>query len=59
MLVIEGNDPFEVDEIVDAIIEFRSSCVDLWRKSVEEMTDEEILEFFDKTREQMEGGDFD
>lgn len=59
ILVVEGNDPFEVDNLVEAIVDFRSSCADLWHKSTENMTDEEILEFFEKTREEMEGGNYE
>ena len=50
MLVIEGTDPFEVDNLAEAIVSFRSSVSEIFHKSTEEMTKEEELEYFGKVQ---------
>ena len=45
-LVVEGTDPFEIDELAIAIVNFRSSDREIYYKSVSEMTEEEASEFF-------------
>ncbi len=56
VVVIEAQNPLEASLYMESVVQAESGTNDLWLKDIEEMTDEEILEFFDKTREEMESG---
>jgi hypothetical protein len=58
-LVVEADNFHEAELFTEDLIQSNSGCNELWGKHVEEMNDKEILEFFDKPKEQMQKGNIE
>ncbi len=58
-LVLEADNYPQAESFTEHLVQVNSGCNEIWRKNIREMTDDEILEFFEKTREQLEGGDIE
>jgi len=53
ILVLEASNRFSAEQMAKRLIDENSKYYDIWFKDITEMTDKEMLEFFERTKEQM------
>lgn len=53
IFVLEAEDYIEATRLTDRLIDDVGKYYDIWLKDIEDMDDDEILEFFERTREEM------
>lgn len=56
ILVVEADYP-DAEELGHRIAQRYDGIWDVWFKAIEDMSDEEVLQFFERTREEMLGHD--
>ena len=55
VLVMEADDYLKAETLAKQLVDEDCKSYDIWLKTVAEMTNEEIFEFFERTKEEMEG----
>ena len=53
-LVLEAYTHLEAEVVAKEIVENKDSVFDIHTKNIEEMTNGEVLDFFDKTKDELE-----
>lgn len=53
ILVLEASNRFCAEKLARRLIDENSKYYDIWFKNIAEMTDKEMLEFFERTKDQM------
>jgi len=46
--VLEADNYPQAESFTEHLVQVNSGCNEIWRKNIREMTDDEILEFFEK-----------